>query len=244
MTQPIYAIGDIHGHLDKLDQAIELIEQDGGRDAKVVCVGDYIDRGPNSKGVIDRLIQLAQSRTLITLKGNHDRMMEWFLETPPRHDPHMMVGMHWLHERIGGIETLASYGISVTPMQDLLSDIHAQARRHIPQDHQAFLKNLKTSFETDDLYFCHAGIRPDVPLAEQTENDLVWIRQEFHAHTLPHPKYIVHGHTPINFPKNYGNRLNIDGGAAFGRELVPVVLDGTKKFALTKSGRIELGPDA
>ena len=110
----IYAIGDIHGQLAMLEDALRRIEADGGPDARIVFLGDYTDRGPNSRGVIERLAQgKAEARNWVFLMGNHDRMFSMFLADYPRNDDRLLVGYHWLHPRIGGIETLASYGIEV-----------------------------------------------------------------------------------------------------------------------------------
>jgi len=133
MTQPIYAIGDIHGQLEMLEQALARIETDGGSDAPIVFLGDYVDRGPNSRGVIDRLVTgKTAGKPWRFLKGNHDRMFEWFMQSPPKHDPHMLVGYHWLHERLGGIETLASYDVTF-PDRTRLEDVHADALTKVAQ---------------------------------------------------------------------------------------------------------------
>ena len=109
---PVYAIGDVHGNLDALLEAISLVEADGGPDAKIVLLGDYTDRGAQSAGVLSYLVQSAQEqRNWVYLKGNHDRMFEYFMEDTPRHDPYLLVGYHWLHDRLDGRDTLKSYGI-------------------------------------------------------------------------------------------------------------------------------------
>lgn len=235
---PIYAVGDIHGQLDQLNRVLDLIAADGG--GKVVFLGDYVDRGPASCGVIDRLISgLADGEDWVCLKGNHDRLMAWFLEDPPRHDPHLLVGYHWFHDRIGGIETLASYGLDM-PDRVRMKDFSTQARDLVPEPHIAFLRGLHLRFETDTLFFCHAGIAPGVPLAEQDEEDLLWIRQPFHAYTDPHPKLIVHGHTPVDGAQHYGNRVNLDAGAGYGRPLACAVFEGGEVFELTHKGRVPL----
>ena len=242
MTRPLYAIGDIHGQLGMLLTALERIEADGGVDAQIIFLGDYVDRGPDSRGVIDTLIQgKAQGRNWITLKGNHDRMFQWFMEDVPRHDPHMLVGYHWFHERLGGVETMASYGITFDD-RTRLQDVHAQACPIVPQSHVDFLNALPVTHETDDLLFVHAGIRPGVPIADQTEEDLVWIRQEFHTHTDPHPKLVVHGHTPVKEATHYGNRINLDSGAGYGKPLSTAVFEGTQCWLLTEAGRVPLTP--
>ncbi|MFS4581553.1 metallophosphoesterase family protein [Phaeobacter sp. C3_T13_0] len=243
MTAPIYAIGDIHGQLEMLEQALDHIEADGGPDSQVVFLGDYIDRGPNSRGVIDRLITgRTEGRNWITVLGNHDRMFSWFLEDAPRHDPHMLIGYHWLHDRLGGIETLESYGVTI-PEPARLEDVHAEALGAVPRTHVDFLQSLQAMHQTDDLVFVHAGIRPGISLEQQNENDLVWIRQPFHQHTGPHPKLIVHGHTPVDTAIHYGNRVNLDTGAGYGKPLTTAVFEGTSAWLLDSSGRHALTPE-
>lgn len=237
MTAPLYAIGDIHGQLEKLQQALTWIDADGGPEAHVVFLGDYTDRGPNSKGVLDLLIAgIDAGKNWTCLKGNHDRMFEWFMEDYPRHDAHLPVELYWLHERLGGNTTLASYGVEVTGTMRQLS-VHEEARARVPQAHVDFLENLPLTYETEDLFFCHAGIRPGVPLAEQSEYDLLWIRQEFHKATQTHPKLIVHGHTPVSDATHYGNRINLDTGAGYGKALTTAVFDQTGIWLLRPDGR-------
>ena len=236
----LYAVGDIHGQLAQLDRALALIEADGGRDAPVVFLGDYTDRGPDSKGVIDRLLSgHEQGRNWTFLKGNHDRMFCWFMEDFPRQEPYLPIELTWQHERLGGLTTLASYGVDVSSHRRMW-DIHADARKLVPPVHLEFLANNPLTFENDDLFVCHAGIRPGVPLANQTEHDLLWIRQEFLEDTRPHPKLIVHGHTVIETPTHYGNRINLDGGAGYGRDLWPARFDSTTCQLLTDQGSIPI----
>ncbi len=242
MTSPIYAVGDIHGQSAMLDHALDLIAADGGADAPVVFLGDYTDRGPDSAGVLDRLIAgQAQGRPWITLKGNHDRMFEWFLEDPPRHDPHMLVGYHWFHERIGGTETMASYRVDV-PDRIRLEDLHADAKAKVPQAHVDFLRGLNLYHQTNDLLFVHAGIRPGIALSQQSEKDMVWIRDPFLTNPDPHPWLVVHGHTALDFPQHFGNRIDLDGGAGYGRPIVPAVFQGRDCWLLTDRGRVPLRP--
>lgn len=242
MTKPIYAVGDIHGQTHMFDRALELIHADGGPDATIVFLGDYVDRGVDCAGVIDRLIDGQKAgKPWITIKGNHDRMFEWFMEDTPRHDPHLLVGYHWFHDRIGGRETLASYGIDI-PDRIRLEDLHAQAKSTIPQAHVEFLRGLPYAHETDELFFVHAGIRPHVPLNQQAPDDMVWIREPFFAETGPHPKLIVHGHTALDHPEHFGNRIDLDGGAAYGRMLHPAVFEGNKCWLLKDGGRELLAP--
>jgi len=242
MTKPIYAIGDIHGQTEQLERALELIERDGGAEAEIVFVGDYVDRGPDSRGVIDRLMQgQADGRNWTCLKGNHDRMFSWFLEEFPREDPHLPVALYYLQERIGGAETLASYGISCAP-EDRTSVVHEAARAAVPQQHLSWIDSLPLFHQTGAQFFVHAGIRPGVPLMDQAEQDMLWIRQGFLEHTEAHPHLIVHGHTAEEHPVHYGNRVDIDCGAGYGRTLVPVVFEGDRAWCLTPGGRQHLAP--
>jgi serine/threonine protein phosphatase 1 len=240
--KPIYAVGDLHGFSDQLERALAIIEADGGKDETVVFLGDYCDRGPGTKQVIQRLMEgQAAGRNWITLKGNHDRMFEWFMERPPRHDPHMLVGFHWFHDKIGGRETLESYGVRIDDVERL-KNVHEKAMEAVPQAHVEFLRNLDLTFETDDLFFCHAGIRPGVPLSQQTEEDLVWIRGEFHNYDGPHPKLIVHGHTPVRAATHYGNRINLDSGGGYGQPCSVAVFEDGHCYQLTGGGRMLLEP--
>jgi serine/threonine protein phosphatase 1 len=240
---PIYAIGDIHGHLDKLDEALERIQNDGGADATVVFVGDYVDRGAQSKDVIQRIIDgQASGKNWIALKGNHDRMFELFMQSPPQHDPQLLLGMDWFNDRIGGITTLESYGVEIEREISRTFQVHAQAIDCVPAAHIAFLKSLNTYYLVGETLFVHAGIRPEIPLSAQAETDLLWIRKEFHDYQDDHEYLIVHGHTPVKNITHYGNRVNIDGGAAYGRELTPVVIEGAEICALGREGRVRLYP--
>lgn len=240
----VYAIGDVHGHYDKLRQCHNLIKEDrariGDANAPVVHLGDYTDRGPESKQVLDYLIAgLAVGEPWICLKGNHDRMFRMFRDDPYKQDPVLRSDLTWLHERLGGDTTLASYGIDL----NALSVEQAWAERHkIPDTHWAFLDELETVFQTDDLFFTHAGIRPGIPLDQQIEDDLIWIRAPFHNDAKDHGKLIVHGHTPVEIPTHYGNRVNLDSGAGYGRPLTAAVFEGRACWLLTSMGRIPLIP--
>ena len=226
LCYPIYAVGDVYGQLSQLEAALIAIEKDGGKDAAVVFIGDLVDRGADSRRVIELIISLCdEGRNFTILKGNHDRMFEWFMESPPRHDPHLLVGMHWFHGRLGGRETMASYGIEIDERRRLF-EVHKEAVEKVPQAHVDFLKSLKIKHLISDKLFVHAGIRPDVPLDQQSEDDLLWIREDFHAHQDFHSHLVIHGHTAIDSPTHYGNRINLDGGAGYGRPLVPMIIEG------------------
>lgn len=238
----IYAVGDIHGQLDMLLEVLELIEDDGGPEASIVFLGDYTDRGPDSCGVLDLLIQGRDAgRNWIFLKGNHDRMFEWFLQTPSRVDPYLFFDLSWLHDRLGGQNTLQSYGLDFTT-RHRLSDIHAGALKVVPTAHHTFLAECQLYYETEDLFFCHAGIRPDVALQAQNEQDLLWIRTEFHTHIISHSKVIVHGHSPVDQACHYGNRVNLDSGAGYGHSLTAAVFEAGACYVLTPEGRKEILP--
>lgn len=243
MPTPIYAIGDIHGQLAELHRVLDLIETDGGKNAQIVFLGDYTDRGPHSAQVLDLLIEGRDAgRNWHFIKGNHDRMFEWFMQDYPKHEAYLPIELDWLHPRLGGDTTLASYGIEMTPRSRMIQ-IHAEALKTIPEAHTNFLRSLPLTFETDTLFFAHAGIKPDVNLADQHEEDLLWIRKEFHIDTRPHPKLIVHGHTPVDTATHYGNRINLDSGAGYGKPLTAAVLEGRECWTLTDSGRAPLSPE-
>ncbi|WP_299547764.1 metallophosphoesterase family protein [uncultured Tateyamaria sp.] len=239
---PTYAIGDIHGQKAELDRVLSLIEADGGKNAQIVFLGDYTDRGPDSRAVLDTLIQGRDAgRNWTFLKGNHDRMFEWFMANPIRHDPYMMVELYWLHDRLGGDTTLASYGVDASG-QRREKDVQADAKAAVPQSHLDFLRSLQLTHIVGDLMFVHAGIRPGVALTDQTEEDLLWIRQEFHNSDADHPKLIVHGHTPVDTATHYGNRINLDTGAGYGRPLTAAVFEEDTAWLVTDTGRLLLKP--
>lgn len=239
--RPIYAIGDIHGHLDQLERALQLVAKDGGRDARVVFIGDYVDRGPDSKAVIDLLSGgLADGRNWTCLKGNHDRLFQRFIAEPEsQHDPHLLVGYHWLHPALGGAATVRSYGVDV-PERIRQEDLAQELRDAVPEAHKVFLQNLDLSLNAGDTFFAHAGIRPGIAFEHQVENDLVWIRQTFLHDLSDHGALVVHGHTPVDAPELHSNRLAIDTGAGYGKTLRPVVLDENGVFELTTQGRRKL----
>ncbi len=261
--QPIYAIGDIHGQKEMLDHALRLIATDGGEDAQVVFLGDYTDRGPNSRAVIETLIEgRAAGRNWVLLKGNHDRMFSRFVRAGIEHDARIKSGLGWLNSRLGGQATLASYGINgvVHLAQDAdgqrESLVHFEAdtgwinneglqqlaKAAVPDAHLDFLDALPLWHETDDLIFVHAGLRMELPLARQDPEDLLWIRDGFLDSQTDYGKLIVHGHTALDYPQHHGNRVNLDGGAGYGRPLIPAVFEGRECWLLTERGRVPLRP--
>lgn len=241
-----YAVGDIHGHLDLLHRAHDRIAADRARyglaQAPVVHLGDLVDRGPASPGVIDHLMAgVAAGQKWVVLKGNHDRGFSIFLDDPLARDPAMRAEFSWLHPRIGGAQTLAAYGVRA-PADRPIAAVHADAVAAVPPAHRAFLAGLPSHLDRGATLFVHAGIRPGRPLAQQTETDLIWIREPFLSHPDPHPWLVVHGHTAVDAPENRGNRVNLDSGAAYGGPLTAAVIEGAEVFILTDQGRLRLPP--
>ncbi|HEY4141397.1 MAG TPA: metallophosphoesterase [Pseudolabrys sp.] len=216
----IYAIGDIHGRLDLLDRAIDAIDRDlkeRGGPALTVTLGDYVDRGPASRGVLDRLSVNPFPSPYVALKGNHELMLEAFLADPT-------VGPQW--KDFGGLETLHSYGISASRfLMGWDYPAAAAALREAVTPHIAFLQSLKTSHSHGKYFLCHAGVRPGIALDHQDDHDLMWIRAEFLDSDLDFGKVVVHGHTPVERPEVKANRINIDTGAFATGELTCVALD-------------------
>lgn len=242
MTQAIYAVGDVHGELDQLEQAIATIERDGGSDARIVLLGDYVDRGPDSRGVIDYLIEaLATGKRWTCLLGNHDRMFALFMQEVPQSDLRLRVRFSWLHDRLGGKDTLASYCVEASDDDTLLA-VHTHARAAVPQAHLDFLASLPYHYQADELLFVHAGIRPGIALEQQDRDDLIWIRDEFHRDEREHPWLVVHGHTPVDAATHYGNRVNLDTGAGYGKALSTAVFEQGRCWLLEDGGRRELLP--
>ena len=239
-----YAIGDIHGQLALLKAAHDRIATDIARHgpAPVVHVGDLVDRGPDSRGVIDLLLEgRAAGQDWVVLKGNHDRLFTMFLEDPQAQDLRLRSDLSWLHPRLGGAETLASYGVRAAADRPI-APVHADGLAAVPASHRAFLQALPTTHRIGDVLFVHAGIRPGVALDAQVEDDLLWIRQPFLEDTRDHGPLIVHGHTALDAPTHYGNRVNIDSSAGYGGPLTAIAIEGREVFLLTEAGRVPLVP--
>ena len=217
----LYVIGDIHGRSDLLDRMVATIardlEENPVEESLTVTLGDYIDRGPDSRGVLDRLIKNPFPTQFIALKGNHELMFESFL-----HDP--AVADQW--RRFGGLETLTSYGIPIgSVMRGKGYEQAAEAlRAAVPRSHLEFIGALRTSLSVGRYFLCHAGIRPGIPLERQSVDDLLWIRGTFLNSRADFGKTVVHGHTPAEEPEVLANRINIDTGAYMTNRLTCVVL--------------------
>jgi serine/threonine protein phosphatase 1 len=222
----IYAIGDVHGRLDLLAAMHERIRADiaarGPADWRIIHLGDYTDRGPAAKGVLDFLIAAgAGDGRIVSLAGNHDQGLLDFLADP---DPYGLFATN------GGEETARSYGVELSFSSAAALTASAEAlRAAIPTAHTDFMRSLPRFASFGDFFFCHAGIRPGVPLGRQDPNDLIWIREEFLDHRSLHEKIVVHGHTPCAAPELRPNRINVDTGAFFSGRLSAVVIDGREK---------------
>jgi len=230
----VYAIGDIHGRADLLQKLIATITADGrtaaaGLRKVVIFLGDYIDRGDQSREVVDLLIhQPLPGFDTLFLKGNHEAEMMSFLAQP---DP-----MHgWLQH--GGQSTVFSYRVRVAnriSAKEKMIDLRDGLLQTIPVEHQRFFADLRYSFELGDYYFVHAGVRPGVPLDQQDPMDLLWIRDPFLSSPLYHGRLIVHGHTVTERPITLPNRIGIDTGAYYSTQLTCLVLEGeTMRFLST-----------
>ena len=238
----LYVIGDVHGHLDQLQAAHDRIFRDGGRGAVIAHVGDLIDRGPDSRGVVEYLMTgQDQGRPWTVTRGNHDRFLPQYLLQPDWVDPGLSSKEHWtLHSALGAPETLRSYGVDTAlPPERML----VEAKRAVPAAHVTYLASLPLYVLHPLALVVHAGIRPGVDLQDQVEEDLVWIRQGFLNSTADHGPLVVHGHTAIRTATHYGNRLNVDGGAAYGRPLCAVVIEQGAVHLLTDDGRVPLEPE-
>lgn len=209
----VYAVGDIHGRADLLIQLLDVIQKDAlGGDYRgrpiLVFLGDYVDRGAQSREVIDVLLgeRMSPFETYF-LKGNHEAAMLQFLDEPS-------AGPRWTE--FGGAETLVSYGVR-PPRSRTASDEWAMAsqefNRLLPTSHRHFLSSLELSYRLGDYVFVHAGLRPGVELDQQTEYDMLWIRDAFLNDTRPLGAVVVHGHTPTPKPHRDSRRVGIDTGA-------------------------------
>jgi serine/threonine protein phosphatase 1 len=244
-----YAIPDIHGHSDELRRVHALIEADRARagwdDAPVVHLGDLVDRGPDSAGVIEYLIRgPIGGPPWITIRGNHDFMFRLFLADPSLHDPGLSPRHMWLDAPLGGRRTLASYGIDADEDRPI-ADLHAEALAKVPEAHFAFLDSLPLAHATGPAVFVHAGIRPGVPIIAQAPQDLMWIRLGW-LDTAPvsmaGAPLVIHGHTVVDAPEHHGFRVNLDCGAGYGRPLVAAAVEGRDVWLLTEDGRVPLRP--
>jgi serine/threonine protein phosphatase 1 len=202
MSPTIYAIGDLHGQLDALERLLEKLQPDLEQD-RLVFMGDYIDRGPHPKGVVDYVLRLKDSappEKVICLKGNHEAMFLNFLQGQDLE----------LFLVNGGLSTIRDYwGNDWSRLEQMV----------LPPEHERFFRELKLYYETPEYIFVHGGLRPGVPVAEQGEEDLLWIRGEFIAAMDDFGRKVIFGHTPFRQPLILPNKIGIDTGAAYGNAL-------------------------
>lgn len=214
----LFVIGDVHGCAEELRILLHKLPLD--KDSTLLFLGDYVDRGPDSKGVIDIVLDISQLYKVITLKGNHEWLFEQYLKNPA--DP--LSSSNFILN--GGSATLASYS------EDGVSYV-------IPEKHKAFLAGLSLSHSTDKHFFVHAGIPPgfdfDAKPDEKTAHHMLWIRSVFLDFPGPWPKVIVHGHTPVKEPEVLPHRINLDTGCVFGRTLTAMNMSTGEIFAVKRN---------
>ncbi len=208
-----FAIGDVHGCLGQLERLLQKIPADPAEDT-LVFIGDYIDRGSESRGVVDCVLGLGETHAnVVCLRGNHEAMLLDFLEGENEE-------LYWMN---GGWATLRNYGI-------LLSDSPCVRKGKIPAGHLRFFETLRLYYETDQDLFVHAGLRPGIPLAEQFVEDMLWIRWEFIDSEADFGRRVVFGHTHFHEPLVAENKVGIDTGAVYGGRLTCVELPVLKFY--------------
>ena len=236
--QAAYAVGDIHGRLDLLDDLLRRIEADASRfpadvQRTLIFLGDYIDRGPASRGVVDRLLTGPLAGfTTVRLMGNHEEALLSFLDR-------ISDGLDWL--TFGGLETLLSYGV---PLRTLPSsgrqviELRAALAAAVPESHLKFFRRCVFRHEIGDYVFVHAGVRPGISLEKQTPGDMMWIRDDFLRNRIPLPgRVVVHGHTIVDVPQDRTHRINLDTGAFISGRLTCLVLhEEERRFLSTLDG--------
>jgi serine/threonine protein phosphatase 1 len=224
----LYAIGDIHGRADCLKRAQDLIDRDvaeRGADERAleIYIGDYVDRGPRSKEVIDLLVRRQATRKLIALRGNHEILMDSFLKGRiPFED--------W--RRLGGLETILSYGVDARRLLEQGGIEPRDFAEKVPASHLQFLSTLTNIHVAGRYCFVHAGLRPGVPIERQSPEDLAWIREDFLNFPGDFGLIVVHGHTPITNIDFLRNRINIDTGAYLSNRLSVLRIDAEGACAL------------
>lgn len=228
----VYAVGDVHGRADLLRDLLARIEADWAaspsQTMRLLMLGDYVDRGAESKGVLDILVDLVAQGgdRMVAMKGNHEEALLGFLQDPT-------TGAAWAEH--GGRETLVSYGVN-PPRGRGDDDAWREARdafaRVIPPAHLDFLRNLQLFATVGDYIFVHAGLRPGLPLDQQEEHDLLWIRKEFLDAPAWNTQVVVHGHTPLAEPVIRPGRIGVDTGAYATGVLTAVRLEGDRRSFL------------
>jgi serine/threonine protein phosphatase 1 len=230
----VYAIGDIHGRLDLLDDLLERMDADnasrGDADTMVIFLGDLIDRGPSSAQVVQRLMELGGGSDRIRfLLGNHEEVFLKSLRGEAKALPFFV--------RIGGKPTILSYGIGEAEYGTAdYPELLEMLRARVPQAHVEFLAAFEDMIVIGDYAFVHAGVRPGVPLDQQEPGNLRWIREEFLNHDAPFEKIVVHGHTISDEVEERGCRIGIDTGAYASGRLTAMGFEGAERWILQTSG--------
>lgn len=220
--QRIYAIGDIHGRLDLFDALADAIERDdaaqGRAETTVVLLGDLIDRGPDSAGVVARAREWSQRRRVRIIAGNHEEMLLQSLD-------HLETFRAFL--RYGGRETILSYPVDARAFHMAeLAEAQAMMRRAIPVADLDFIRRFEDHVVFGDYLFVHAGVQPGAPIDQQKRHDLRWIREPFLSHAGDFGHVVVHGHTIAAEPVLRANRIGIDTGAFMSGKLTALALEG------------------
>jgi serine/threonine protein phosphatase 1 len=232
--QVIYAIGDIHGRSDCLARVHELIDQDVARrsrreSAVEIYIGDYVDRGQDSKGVIELLLRRAKMTPVVLLRGNHETTMEAFLRG-------LTTFEDW--RKLGGLETILSYDVDARALLANGGTIRPRdVAERLPVSHTRFFSKLKSFYICGRYCFVHAGMRPGIPLERQSIEDLIWIRDDFLNFAGDFGYIVVHGHTPTPDVEFLPNRVNIDTGAYATNRLSAIRIDSTGLTALTRPSK-------
>lgn len=226
----VYAIGDIHGRRDCLDELIGMIDADdaarGRADTTLVLLGDLVDRGADSRGVVERAMHIAKSPKSVLLMGNHEEILIRAWEGDRK--------AAGLFHRVGGRETLLSYGVSEAEYDACdLGDLAGLIAKHVPVDHIAFMRGFIDQWQCGDYLFVHAGIRPGLPLDEQRPSDLRWIRREFLDDPREHGVMVVHGHSITEDVDERANRIGIDTGAFASGKLTGLGIEGAERWILS-----------
>ena len=217
---PFYAIGDLHGCAEHMNRMIDAIESDmiaqGRNDAAVIFLGDYVDRGEDSRGVLLRLFEAAQNKPdgLTCLMGNHEKMLLDFLDRPEER------GNRWL--RHGGLQTLASFGVGgVTERAapDRLVQAARGLRASLPEGLEDWLRALPLWWRSGDVVCVHAAMDPAIPPEMQEDRDMLWGHQLFYRYARSDGLWIVHGHDVVEDPTVIDGRVACDTGAYFSGRL-------------------------
>jgi serine/threonine protein phosphatase 1 len=227
----VYAIGDIHGRCDLLEQMILKIVADQTdrapvKDFRLILLGDLIDRGPESAAVVETALALSQQWPGFTcVKGNHEEVFADVFTGDPR-------ALRFF--RAIGRDTLLSYGMESELIDESDDEtLHREILAHVPEAHRDFITDLPNYVEVGDYLFVHAGIRPGIPVEEQDGEDLRWIREDFLASGAEHPHMVVHGHSITEYIDEQPNRIGIDTGAYISEKLTAIGLEGMERWFLS-----------